>query len=89
MNNCFAIWRYRALKINILYILILLGVSAAAFSILTLSSRRKVVAYLNSLLNFLLQNVYFYQGMMPISKVTTLLAFVSRGVYNTNLDYLC
>ena len=35
----------------------------------SLSSRRKLVAYLNSSQNFPLKNVYFYQGMMPISKV--------------------
>ena len=54
----------------------------SAFSILSLSSRRKLVAFLNSSLNFPLKNVYFYQGMTPISKVTTLLAFVSICVYN-------
>ena len=47
------------------------------FSILSLPSRRKLVAYLNSSRNFRLKNVYFYQGMMPISKVTILLTFVS------------
>ena len=52
------------------------------FSILSLSSRRKLVAYLNSSLNFPLKNVYFYQGMTPISKVQTLLAFVSICVCN-------
>ena len=51
-------------------------------STLRLSSRRKLVAYLNSSLNFPLKNVYFYQGMTPISKVKTLLAFVSICVCN-------
>ena len=45
-------------------------------------SRRKLVAYLNSSLNFPLKNVYFYQGMMPVSKVKPLLAFVSICVCN-------
>ena len=75
MNDCFAIQRYRASNIIILFISIWVNVSA--FSILSLSSRRKLVAYLNSSLNFPLKNVYFYQGMTPISKVKTLLAFVS------------
>ena len=43
---------------------------------------RKSVAYLNSSLNFPLKNVYFYQGMMTISKVKTLLEFVSICVCN-------
>ena len=79
MNDCFAVQRYRALNI-ILFNSIQVKVSA--FSILSLSSRRKLVAYLNSSLKFPLKNVYFYQGMMPISKVTTLLAFVSICVCN-------
>ena len=78
MNDCFAIQRYRALNIIILFISLLVNVSA--FSIFSLSSRRKLVAYLNSSLNFPLKNVYFYQGMTPISKVITLLAFVSIPV---------
>ena len=43
---------------------------------------RKLVAYLNSLLNFPLKNIYFYQGIMPISTVITVLAFVSICVCN-------
>ena len=54
----------------------------SAFSISSLSSRRKLVVYLNSSLNSHLKNVYFYQGMTPISKVKTLLAFVSICVCN-------
>ena len=81
MNNCFAMQRYRALNIIILFISIYLS-HVSAFSILSLSSRRKLAAYLNSSLNFPLKNVYFYQGMTPISKITTLLAFVSIGVCN-------
>ena len=46
-----------------------------AFSIFSLSSRRKLVAYLNSSQNFYLKSEYIYQGVMPVtSKVTTLLA---------------
>ena len=52
------------------------------FLFLSLSSRRKLVAYLNSSLNFPLKNVYFYQGMTPISKVKPLLSFVSICVCN-------
>ena len=74
MNDCFAKQRYRALNIIILFISIKVNVSA--FSILSLSSRRKLVAYLNSSLNFPMKNIYFYQGMTPTSKVKTLLAFV-------------
>ena len=37
---------------------------------------------MNSSLNFPLKNVYFYQGMTPISKVKTLVAFVSICVCN-------
>ena len=82
MSDCFAIQRYRTLNIIILFISIYVNVSA--FSILSLSSRRKLVAYLNFSLNFPLKNVYFYQGMTPISKVTTLCynAFVSICVCN-------
>ena len=49
---------------------------------LSLSSRRKLEAYLNSSLNFPLKNIYFYQVMTPISIVKTLLAFVSICVCN-------
>ena len=79
MNNCFTKQRYRALNIIILFVLI--SVNMSAFSILSLSSRRKLVTYLNSSLNFPLKNVYFYQGIIPISKVKTL-AFVSICVCN-------
>ena len=72
INNCFAIQRYRALNIIIFFNLYIVNISA--FSILSLSSRRKLVPYLNSSTKFPLKNVYFYQGMMPISKVETLLA---------------
>ena len=78
MNNCFSIQRYRALNIIILFILIFIS----SFSSLSLPSRRKLVAYLDSSLNFPVKNVYFYQCMMPISKVKTLLAFVSICVCN-------
>ena len=56
-----------------------ISLNVSAFSILSLSSRRKLVAYLNSSL----KNVYFYQGMTPTSEVTTHLAFVSICVCNT------
>ena len=80
-NDCFAVQRYRA--VNIIILFISMWVNVSAFSILGMSSRRKsLVAYLNSSLNFPLKNVYFYQGMTPISKVKTLLAFVSICVCN-------
>ena len=44
-------------------------VNIPTFSILSLSSRRKLVTYLNSSLHFPLKNVIFYQGMMSISKL--------------------
>ena len=71
MNNCFAIQRYRVFNI------FPESVNISAFSIFSLSSRRKLVAYLNSSQNFRLKNVYIYQGVMPTSKITTFLAYVS------------
>ena len=59
-----------------------INISQCQFAILSLSSRRKLVAYLNSSLNFPLKNVFFYQGMTPISKVKALLAYVSICVCN-------
>ena len=50
MNDCFAIQRYRAL--NIIIFFYLKKVNVSAFSILSFSSRRKLVAYLNSSLKF-------------------------------------
>ena len=81
MNDCFAIQRYRALNIIIFYVKISQCL-CSAFSISSLSSWRKLEAYLHFSRNFPLKNVYFYQGMTPISKVKTLSAFVSICVCN-------
>ena len=71
MNNCLLLQRYRVLNI------FPESVNISAFSIFSLSSGRKLVAYLNSSQNFHLKNVFIYQGVMPTSKVTTRLAIVS------------
>ena len=61
-----------------------LNISQCLCTCLSLSSWRKLVAYLNSSQNFPLKNVYFYPGITPISKVETLLAFVGVRVHVCN-----
>ena len=44
--------------------------------------KEKISSIFEFLTKFPFENVYFYQGMMPISKATILLAFVSMCVCN-------
>ena len=84
MNNWFAIQRYRALNIIILFYLSksVNNKYLCIFYLKFVIYEKIGSIYLNFSLNFHLKNVYFYPGTMPISKAITLWAFVSICVCN-------